>query len=254
MGLFTNKTKIKEPAEFSSARKQLLQIGSSAPTFGVRGTAGMTDTELSGQDLLAGYVGGQSPEVANALASLGEASQTTNLMDIPEYKALFDTTRSNVNADINRVGRSLQISGNANSGAGAGVMLKSIGEANAQVMGAMAPYAQAERTRSLNAATSAAELATADTQSRLSAAKNFGALPRELEQLSLDAEYMANYLNATAPYQFQVPALQAVGGIGNTTVSGGGLSDLGMLVQAGASIAGGALAGRGGGTTNNYYG
>jgi hypothetical protein len=133
----------------------------------------------------------------------------------------------------------LQISGNTNTGAGAGVMLKSIGEANAQVMGAMAPYAQAERTRSLNAVTSAAELATADTQNRLSAAKNYGALPRELEQLSLNADYMADYLNKTAPYQYQVPALSAAGGIGNTTVTGGGLTDLGFGISAVASAVSG---------------
>lgn len=236
-GGFTKKEQVNTPAEWDAARKQLMAIGSSAPTFGVQGTAGMSDAELAGQDLLSGYVGNQSPEVTNALASLGEASKTTNLMDIPEYKALYDTSRSNVNSDINRVGRSLQISGNTNSGAGAGVMLKSIGEANAQVMGAMAPYAQAERTRSLNAATDAAALATNDTQSRLSAAKNYGALPRELEQLSLNANYMADYLNKTAPYQYQVPALSAVGGIGQTVVTGGGLTDLGFLVQAGAGYA-----------------
>lgn len=204
----------------------------------------MTDTELAGQDLLSGYVGNQSPEVANALSILGEASKTTNLMDIPEYRALYDTSRADVATDLNRMGRSLQISGNTNSGAGAGVMLRSIGEANARVAGAMAPYAQAERTRSIGAATTAAELATKDTQSRLTAAKNFGALPREIEQLSMDAEYMANYLNTVAPFQYQVPALSEVGGIGNTTVSGGGLSDLGLLASIGGTLGAGYLAGR----------
>lgn len=245
MSLFTSKTKVKEPAEFASARKQLLSIGSSAPTFGVKGVAGMTDTELSGQDLLSGYVDGQSPEVANALASLGEAGKYNNLMDVPEYKALYDTGRADVATDLNRMGRSLQIGGNANSGAGAGVMMKSIGEANSRLLGTMAPLASAERERRYQAPLAAAGLATADTQSRLTAAKNFGALPRELEQLSLDAEYMSNYLNATAPYQYQVPALSAVGGVGNTTVSGGGMSDMGLLASIGGTIAGGFLAGGG---------
>jgi hypothetical protein len=239
-GGFTTKEKVSTPAEWSKAREQLLAIGSSAPTFGVQGTAGMTDTEQSAQDLLANYANNRSPEVTNALASLGEQGQYKNLMDVPEYAALYNTGRADNNADMNRLGRTLQTTGNTSSGSGADVMMGRLGENNARLMGTMAPYAAQNEAQRLQAPITAANLATQDTQSRLGAVKEYGALPRELQQLSLNADYMSKYLNATAPYQYQVPALSAAGGIGNTTVTGGGLSDLGMLLQVGGSVAAGA--------------
>jgi hypothetical protein len=250
MSLLTNDTNIdyKEPEGFAKARRRLLAIGSKAPTFGVKGTAGMTDTEQSAQDLLANYANNQSPEVTNALASLKETGQYQNIMDVPEYAALYKTGQGNMNTQLNRLGRSMQIQGNNNSGAGADTMATRVGDLNTQLMGSMAPYAAQERERRYQAPLTAAALASSDTQSRLGAVKEYGALPRQLEQLSLDADYMSQYLNATAPYQYQVPALAAVGNIkGDTVVSGGGMSDYGMLLQAGATIAGGYLAGRGGG-------
>ena len=238
MSLFTQKTKITEPAEWAPARKTLAAIGSTAPVFGVKGTAEMTDTEQQAQGLLAQYSGSQSQEVQDALASLKEAGQYTNILDVPEYAALYKSGQGNINNQLNRVGRTLQLSGNTNTTSGAGVMTNAIGDLNTELLGSMAPYAAQERERRYNAPITAANLATNDTQARLSAVKGYGALPRELKQLSLDAQYMADYLNQTAPYTYQVPALSAVGNIGQTVVSGGGMTDLGMAVQIGGSIAG----------------
>lgn len=239
IGLFTKKTKVKEPAEWKPARQSLLAIGQTPLNFDVKGTAGMTDTELQAQDLLAQYAANPSPEVQAALASLKEAGQYTNLMDVPEYAALYNTGRADNNSDLNRLGRTLQLGGNTNTSSGAGVMTNRIGENNARLLGTMAPLAAQERERRYQAPITAAQISASDTQSRLGAVASYGALPRQLEQLSLDSEYMASYLNETAPYQYQVPALNAVSNSGTTTVTGGGLSDLGMLLQAGATVAGG---------------
>lgn len=239
MGFLTKKTKVKEPAEFAAARQKLLEIGSTTPMFGVQQTAGMTDTELMGQDVLAGYAGGQSAEVQNALNSLKEVGQYTNILDVPEYAALYETGQKDINNQLNRLGRSLQMTGNTSSSSGAGVMMNAVGDLNKELLGSMAPYAAAERERRYNAPLQAADLATKDTENRLAAVKQYGALPRELEQLSLNAEYMANYLNEIAPYQYQVPALSSVGGIGQTTVTGGGLSDAGVGLSILASMFGG---------------
>lgn len=239
MGLFSSDAEYEEPIEFTKARKALLAIGQNRPEFDVRKIAGMSDAELSAQDILSGYVTNQSPEVAAALASLGEAGKVTNLMDIPEYKALYDTGRTDISKDINRIGRTLQLGGNTNTSTGASVINNSIGEANARLLSTLAPYASVERERRFQAPITAAEIASSDTKNRLEAAKTYGALPREIQQLSLDAEYMAQYLNEIAPFEYQVPALSAVGGIGNATVTGGGLTDLGFALQTGASIFGG---------------
>jgi len=58
MGLFTKDKKYKEPAEWAPARAELLKIGQTTPTFGVQGTAGMSDTEKVAQATLANYAGG----------------------------------------------------------------------------------------------------------------------------------------------------------------------------------------------------
>ena len=237
MGLFTKDKKVKEPAEWAPARKKLLEIGSTAPTFGVQGTAGMSDTEKMAQQTLADYAGGRGQEVLTALSSLNDAGQYQSLTDVPEYAALLDVGNKNINDQLNRVGRSLQLTGNTSSGSGASVMSDEIGRLNTELLGSLAPYAAQERERRYQAPLTAANLATSDTQSRLGAVKEYGALPRELEQLSLSAEYMSDYLNTIAPFQYQVPTLQAVGGLGNTTVTGGGLTDLGFAASVGGKIA-----------------
>jgi hypothetical protein len=242
LGLFkglTNPEVVNTPAEWDAARKQLLDIGSKSPTFGVKGTAGMSNTELQAQDLLAGYAANPSQEVQSALASLKEAGNYTNLMDVPEFAALYNTGRADNNSDLNRLGRTLQLKGNTNTSSGAGVMTNRIGENNARLMGTMAPYAAQNEAQRLQAPITAAQLASSDTQSRLGAVAQYGALPRQLKQLSLDSQYMADYLNETAPYDYQARVLGTIGGIGNTVVTGGGLSDSGMVLQAAASAMGG---------------
>lgn len=221
MGLFTTKKKYREPAEWGKARKSLLEIGQTKPVFDVKQTAGMSDTEMGAQDLLGSYANNESPEVTAALASLGRDSQYQNLMDVPEYKALYETGQRDINNQLNRLGRTLQLKGNTNTSTGANVMANEIGDLNTQLMGSLSPFAAQERERRANAPIQAAAIKEADTQNRLAAVKAYGALPRELEQLSMDAEAMTQYLNTIAPYQYQVPALSAAGGIGNATITGG---------------------------------
>lgn len=237
MGLFSKKKKYKEPSEWGDARKSLLEIGQTRPGFGVQGTAGMTDTEQAAQQILAKYAGGQSSEVQAALSSLDEAGQYQSLTDVPEYAALLDIGTKSMDDQLNRVGRSLQLTGNTSSGSGASVMSDEIGRLNTELLGSLAPYAAAERERRYDAPLQAANISTTDTQQRLGAVKEYGALPRELEQLSLNAEYMSQYLNEIAPSQYQVPALQAVGNVGKSTVTGGGLTDLGFMASLGGSMA-----------------
>jgi len=239
MSLFSKKKKVKEPAEWAPARKTLLGIGQTTPTFGVQGTAGMSDTEQAAQATLSNYAGGQSSEVQSALASLNEAGQYQSLTDVPEYAALLDVGNKNINDQLNRMGRSLQLTGNTSSGSGANVMSDEIGRLNSELLGSLAPYAASERERRYQAPLQAANLSTTDTQARLGAVKEHGALPREIEQLSLNAEYMSQYLNEIAPYKYQVPALQAVGGVGDTQITGGGLSDAGTGLSALATMWGG---------------
>jgi len=243
MGLFTKKTKYKEPAEWAPARKSLLEIGQTTPTFGVQGTADMTDTEKAAQGTLSNYAGGQSQEVQTALASLKDAGQYKSLTDVPEYAALLDIGNKNVNDQLNRMGRSLQLTGNTSSGSGASVMSDEIGRLNTELLGSLAPYAAEERNRRYDAPMQAANLSTTDTQQRLGAVKEYGALPREIEQLSLNAEYMSQYLNEIAPYKYQVPALNAVSQSGTARVTGGGLTDLGFATQVAGMVGAGALAG-----------
>ena len=238
MGWFTKDTKVESPAEWAPARKELLKIGQTTPTFGVQGTAGMTDTEKAAQATLSNYAGGQSPEVQTALASLKEAGQYQSLTDVPEYAALLDIGTKSMDDQLNRMGRSLQLTGNTSSGSGASVMSDEIGRLNTELLGSLAPYAADERDKRYNAPLQAANLAATDTQQRLGAVKEYGALPREIEQLSLNAEYMSKYLNEIAPYQYQVPALQAVSQSGETTITGGGMTDLGFAVSAGGQAAG----------------
>jgi hypothetical protein len=237
MGLFTKKKKAKEPVEWAPARKELLKIGKTRPTFGVQGTAGMSDTEQAAQNTLSNYAGGRSQEVQTALSSLTEAGKYKSLTDVPEYAALLDIGNKNIYDQLNRMGRSLQLGGNASSGSGASILSDEVGRLNRDLLGSLAPYAAGEWERRFNAPLQAANIATTDTQARLGAVKEYGALPRELEQLSLNAEYMSEYLNTIAPYQYQVPTLQAVGGIGNTQVTGGGLTDLGFAASVGGQVA-----------------
>ena len=234
----SKKKKYREPAEWAPARKELLKIGQTTPTFGVQGTAGMSDTEQAAQNTLANYSGGQSQEVQTALSSLKEAGQYKSLTDVPEYAALLDIGNKSMDDQLNRMGRSLQLTGNTSSGSGASVMSDEIGRLNTELLGSLAPYAADERNKRYNAPLQAASLASTDTQARLGAVKEHGALPRELEQLSLNAEYMSQYLNEIAPYEYQVPALTGVLGSGNTTVSGGGLNDASKLAASVSAMSG----------------
>lgn len=233
MGLFTKDVKIRTPVQTREAAKALLKLGTAAvPGIPTREVAGLSELEQQARGLAGQYGTAPSAEVESAISALTEAGQgVESILDIPEYEALYKQVLEQGRLEANRLGRTLQLSGNASSGSGANVLGRQVEQTQQNLLATLAPYTSAERGRSLEAITGAAGMRTADTQGRLAALSQVGELDRSLEQLRNDAAYAAVMQQIEFPYQYQVPALQAAAGAQPTAVKGGGLTDLGFGLQ-----------------------
>jgi len=257
MGLFgSSSVKVKVPAHIVKAAEELLRIGTKGrPDFKALKIADMSDLEKVQQALAMQFSMERSPEVQTALDTLGEFGQYKDVLDVPEFKGLYDTILREGNLMANRLGRSLQISGNASSTPGSKLMGRQVTDVQSQLQAGLSPYAQSLMNLRYQAPLTAAELSTSDVMNRMNTAGQVGYLPRAIQDLKNQARFNVQQQKALFPYQVQAPTLAAAGGVNMpTVVSGGGPTAFQQLSPIIGGAIGNMLSGIGQNTAMNQAG
>jgi hypothetical protein len=177
------------------------------------------------QQLAWQYVQQRPEAIQAAMDSLGEFSQAKDVLDVPEFKGLYDTILRSGNQMANRLGRSLQIGGNADTSPGARMMGRQATDVQSQLLGGLAPYAQNLMNLRYQAPLAAAELETGDITQRMNVAGQVGFLPRALQDLRNASKWNMQQQKALFDYQVRAPIFASIAGSNlPTVVSGGGPS------------------------------
>ena len=185
--------------EEAAARQWLsgtLQAGT--PSIPTQQIAGLSDQEKMASQMTTGYA--QSP--AEGLDYLrGVVGGSSNIMDIPEYRAMMDEVFNQGQLEANRLGRSLQIRGGTSASTGRDMLGRLLGDVQQRALGTMAPYAAQERQNKLSASQALNQLGEQSILNRLSALSSSGGVERALEQLRKDADYTQKMTTTMFPYQ-----------------------------------------------------
>jgi hypothetical protein len=194
-----NKAQAIQTPQEAAARNYLLQLmNGGTPNIPVAPTAGLSQDELRAIDMARSYAGSEVPGMSYLQSVVNGPS---NILDIPEYKALADTVMQQGQMETNRVGRSLRLRGGSSSSTGANVLGQSVEEQQSKWMSALAPYASQERSQKMTAAEQLASLGESSMLNRLNALSSVGTLERQLQQLQQTAQYNQQMTKTMWPYQ-----------------------------------------------------
>jgi len=199
------------------ARRFLESLYKTPIHYPTQQVAGMSEAELTGQDLLSQFLGeGPSPERASALSFLtGLLDMPRDIMQLPEIKALLSSIKS-VTADlINSVFRRTQLEGMGTSGPQGSAVGRELAKGQTSMVAALAPYLSQARSNQLSAASlinSLVSSAEGSALGKIGAASTYGALPRELEQAGYSADWQKKVNDILAKFNLQMPAAQSVYG------------------------------------------
>lgn len=222
----------------SAAQSKLLDLMNRVQDYPTQGVAGLSDRELLAGQGIEDYYRSE-PEGADYYRGL--LSESGNIMDNPEYKAILDKVFERGALETNRVGRSLQLRGAAGGSAGRDILGRSVEDTQTAALSALAPYAESERNRRMQAAGALASLSEQSTLRRLTALSEQGALERQLEQLRQNADYARQMQELNFPYETQARMASSVlGAPVDWQITGGEPSILQQLSPA-LSQFGGAL-------------
>jgi len=177
--------------------------------------AGMTDLEKYGQDYLSKYVSGGMPAGFGAASDYFNSvlGQPTDITQLPEYKAIINSVNSQTNDAVNQRLRQMQLSGMGNSSPQGRAVGREIAAGGQNMLASLAPLAEGERNRQGSAAGSLASLAQLQesiNQGRIGAISQYGGLPRQLDQASLNALFQ----QMMAPYTTGTNIAGTLGGMG----------------------------------------
>ena len=145
--------------------------------YPTRQIAGMSDLEQAGQSILASIVSG---------ASFADPAESA------VYKSYRTESEREEERGASQLKRGAQASGMAGSSRAKGVESRYREGMSNQRLGLLGQLYEAERNRD-------------NPYTRLAAASTYGALPRQIEQGRLDAEYSTELQDLLAPYQLQAP-------------------------------------------------
>ena len=192
----------------------------------VQQVEGMTGLEQWGQDFLRQFVNasGDTQQRQFVESKIKEIAGGQDITKLPEYEAIIKRITDEGNLIANRLGRGLQMTGNAPSQAGAGrdVLGRSIGETQSYLMSALAPFASEERSRQTSALQFLEDLQTnKDSRdiTKLGLIQSIGGLPRMIEDFKNQAEFASQLFkfNTQAPiasdllnmqrYAYQAPTV-----------------------------------------------
>jgi hypothetical protein len=278
MGLFTTKEKVKAlPEAFFGQRALTGNLAEAAKPgaferLSLAGTpytgelvAPLSEYEQTGLGQLGEYLDWQLPTESN-LYKLAESEMTKTLGEEydPFTSEYYQAYRTNMERELQRAKDRLAATSAAENAYYGGGRLQNERLLEETALGnlaqTLAGLQEAERERRLGAVPTALELTQYGETAplaRIAASQQYGALPRTVEQTRLDAQYQ-EWLRQLTDLGIPLDTALALATYSPGAVkTGGGLTDMGMLlmgISGGLGSYYGAGGGGGGGTTYNYYG
>jgi hypothetical protein len=248
MGFFTGstKTKWKEPGYSIEARNYITDLyKGGTPDIPLQRIAEMSPQEQAAMSILTRYLGSESEprKLATELATK-TATTPVDITQIPEYKGLLDTVLEEGRLEANRLGRTLQQTGGAESTPGRDILARSVDATTAKALGALAPYAADERNKRFNAI-SLLNMLAGDTEAaeinKIKTGVDAGRLPRSINQAAGDAQFQQQMTETMFPYNVLAALARAniVSPMPVTTESPSTMSKISSLVTLGSQVAGG---------------
>lgn len=188
------------------------------PSIPTRQIAGMTPTEQMGQQILSDYATTGLPETfqlgRRELMKTAEGDYA-DLARSPYFEPLISRIGREGAEEVNRLMRGLQIGGMGRSTPAAKMLGSQVQRMIDEMMGTLAPYAEAERGRQFAAIPQLQQAATYEEKlpvRKMGAISAFGALPRQIEQEEENALFNQLMQIIMFPYQVQAPIAQSVMG------------------------------------------
>lgn len=177
-----------------AAISSLQRIGTTPYKSPTRRIAPATETERFGFDLLGDYAR-TVPEGYELGGELAKKWATTpvDVTKIPEFRGVLNKIIEQGQLETGRLGRGLQRTGMATSSPGRDILGRSITGTQERMVGALAPFAEAERGRQFGAISLVGQFAEAEdraVQERLASIQKY-TLQRDLIQQGFDAEHAA---------------------------------------------------------------
>ena len=168
-----------------------------------------------GQDVLRRFLAeGPSEERGAALSFLtGLLDQPTDIMQLPEIKALMAAIESQTSDLVNTSMRRTQLQGMGTSGPQGSAVGRELAKGQTSMVAALAPYMSQARSNQLTASQIINSLVAGEDASaigKIGAGMTYGALPRQLSQAEMDAEYQKRVNDILAKYNLNAPAAQGI--------------------------------------------
>jgi len=201
----TSEISIYEPDESAASRAELLKRGTEEPpNFPQQKVAGMTDLESYIQSMLGDYVKqGPSKTRQNALDLASKtANEPYDVMQLPEVQGLMKSITEAGQQEGNRLNRGMQLRGSSQSSKGRDILGRNVTDMQQKMASSISPFLEAERQRqfqSIGLMSDIENAQVADLLQKLQTGSNIGALPRQLLQQNLNADFS----NAMQPIDFR---------------------------------------------------
>lgn len=242
MGLFTSKTKVKDPlagqkAEAANWLLDLLKSGT--PNIPIQQIAGLTDTQ---QAIQSGLKSQYANLNANYDTARGYYTDVINDQYDPRTSDYYQGLRQEA-GDLkteasNDVRQSANLGGMLQSTPRMAVESENRRKIDNQTLTLLGGMYETERNRKENAIGNLGQIDAQQAQST-GMLSQIADQERSIEQARNDALYNQALQTILFPYQYQAQLASAIFGASQPVVTGGGMTDLGFLVSAGASLAGG---------------
>lgn len=268
MGLFTKKEKVKlAPEAYPGQRAQLgglagaaqpgalERIGRAGEKYPGPLVAALSEFEETGLDQLRDFLGKPLPTEGELYTSAADEIMKTFSGEYdPAQGEYYKAYKTSVMRELEEAKDRLAARASAGDKYFGGGRIATEGEMEESALGDLAMVLgelfERERERKLGAVAPALGLTQYGEEapvSRVAVSQQLGALPRLIEQAEMDAEYQ-EWIRALSDLGIALDTATGLATYSPTAIkTGGGLSDLGMLLLAGSGAAGSYFSAGGGG-------
>lgn len=223
----SKKSKVKIPQQVSAALSSLLGIAQlGTPSLPVQQTPGIDPASAEGLGLerLRGAVtGGPSESFEDAKRRIIEfIDQPGDISQRPEFQAIIRAAKDQGNEAVNQVLRRIQLSGLSGSTPQGLAVGRQVGRSQENLLGQLAPFAEAERNRRFNALNQLLNIGQFETQLPFQQAEAGLQLDptRRIADVRAEREFAQRQQTALFPFREQADVFSRIlgGGAQLTTV------------------------------------
>ena len=210
--------KVKIPGWVTTSMDDLLNLArSGTPSLPTQNIAGLSSAELTGQNILNEYLTKtESPTYDIARQKILDIiNEPSDITKLPEYKAIVSTATDEGNEAVNQIMRRMQLQGMSYSTPQGKAVGQEISKTGARITKELAPFAEAERSRRtslLNTLKGMGIYEEALPLQKVEASRQYGDLPRQINQAVLDATFNKQYAETMFPYTSGLNVYQAIMG------------------------------------------